>query len=434
MGRTQLRTLAAASLAFALGTGALARPAAPAPATAWLNGRWFDGQQFQQIDLYSIGPRLTLKRPRRIDRTVDLSQTYVTPAFGEAHNHNIPSPDTDATIRTYLTQGIYYVMIQANLPDAPSTLAGRINTPSSIDVAFADGVFTAPGGHPSALVRRNIASGGMHDVDLHDGFILAAPSRDDVDRLWWRVVRPHHPDFIKIILVYSEDRLAGVPVPQNSDRYGLDPSLVPYIVRKAHGEGLRVSAHVESAKDFEIAVDAGVDVIAHFPGFWPDPARISPRGPGIYLVSDSAAAKAGRNRVTVITTLGEALRTFATDKAYAAVGEQMVDVYRRNLARLTAHGVRLAIGSDQFRGSSIPEALELHKAGLLPASALLRALSIDAATAIFPKRAPFGPVEGAPADFLVLPNDPLADFTAITRIIRRVKAGVDLPEAAKDRA
>ncbi len=424
MGRTNVRTLIPIVAVVVLAVPVLASQAPRI--TAWTNARWFDGTRFTPMDVYTVGPRLTLKRPARIDRRVDLMHGYVTGAFGEAHNHNIPSADTDATIRTYLAQGIYYVMIQGNQPGVPQTLAGTVNTPTSVDVAFANGLFTAPGGHPTALVRRNIANGGMTEVDLTDGFILAAPSKDDVDRLWARVVRPHRPDFVKLVVVYSEDREAGVPVPANNDRYGLDPALVSYIVRKAHGDGLRVSAHIESARDFDIAVSAGADVIAHFPGFWPDPARIAAKGTAIYAISDAAAAQAGRHRATVVTTLGEALRTFESDTKYAAMREEMLRVYRVNLARLSAHGVRLAVGSDQFRSTSVPEAVALAKAELLSPAALLRALTIDTPATIFPRRAPFGLAEGAPADFLVFDDDPLADFSAITRIARRVKAGEEL--------
>ena len=52
-------------------------------------------------------------------------------AFGEAHNHNIPSGDTERTIRTYLEQGIFYTMIQTNVQEAPAKLKGLINRPDS---------------------------------------------------------------------------------------------------------------------------------------------------------------------------------------------------------------------------------------------------------------------------------------------------------------
>ena len=47
----------------------------------------------------------------------------------------------------------------------------------------------------------------------------------------------------------------------------MDPALLKTIVQKAHGAGLRVSTHVESAADFHNALMAGVDEINHTPGF-----------------------------------------------------------------------------------------------------------------------------------------------------------------------
>jgi hypothetical protein len=413
---------------MALALPAVVHPAADARAiTAWTNGKWFDGTAFRSVDVYSIGDRLTLKRPRAVDRTVDLAGRYVTGAFAEAHNHNIPGGDTDENIRTYLKQGILYVMIQANVPEAPGELAGRVNAPGTLDVAFANGLFTAPGGHPTALVERNIRNGGMTDADRHGGFLHPVATKADIDREWEARIRPQHPDFIKIVLAYSEDRVAGIPRPADSDRHGLDPTLAAHIVERAHRDGLRVSAHVESAYDFDVAIDAGADVIAHMPGFWPAETRIAAKGTAQYKISEASARKAGRRRVAVITTVGESLRNIADGGKRAALREPLLDVFRHNFSMLARHGVRIAIGSDQFRSTSVPEAIDIQKAGLLTPAAALRALTTDAAATIFPKRAPFGLAEGAPADFVVFDADPLEDFSAIQRVGMRVKAGRELP-------
>jgi len=388
--------------------------------TAWRNGLWFDGVRFKPIDVYSIDDRLTLTRPRTIDRTVDLAGGYVTAAFGEAHTHQVTSGDADPSVRRYLQQGIFYVMSQANVPQARERLGARVNVPSSVDVAFAGGGFTAPGGHPTALVTRNIRQGGMTPDDLNGGFLNSVASIEDVDRAWPRV-RAQRPDFIKMMLVYSEDRVAGLPRPTDSDRHGLDPALVPRIVELAHQDGLRVSAHVESAYDFDVAAKAGVDLFAHLPGFWPDPARIASKGLGIYRISDDSAKRAGRYKARAVTTIYETLK---------AVSDPMRDLLRHNLEILSRHGVTIAMGSDQFRTTSVAEAMQIHEAGIMTPLALLRALSVDAAATIFPNRAPFGLAEGAPADFLVLDGSPLSDFTAIQRIRMRVKAGRELQLAA----
>ena len=49
---------------------------------------------------------------------------------------------------------------------------------------------------------------------------------------------------------------------------GLDAKLVPKIVEKAHAAGLRVSAHVDMVTDYRIALAAGVDEMAHLPGYY----------------------------------------------------------------------------------------------------------------------------------------------------------------------
>jgi hypothetical protein len=377
--------------------------------------------------MYSVGGRLTAKRPNSTDRTVDLAGGYVTPAFGEAHNHNIPGGNTAEMIRTYLSQGIFYVMIQANVPQAREQLKGLINTPASIDVVFANGAFTAPGGHPSALVERNIKSGGMSVADRDGGFLLPVSSVEDVNHQW-RHVTQQRPDFIKMILVYCEERGYGWTPPEGSDRYGLDPNGIPrQIVQMAHHDKLRVSAHVESAADFEVAVTAGADIIAHMPGFWIDTRRIAQKGAGIYEISDEFARRAGRQHMTVVTTIGGALHDLDSDPALGGFRQAMLDVYRHNFEILAKYGVRIAIGSDQFRSTSIPEALAIQKASLMNPASLLRSLSSDAADTVLPNRAPFNLSEGAPADFLVFDTDPVSDFTAIQHVRLRIKDGRELP-------
>jgi hypothetical protein len=404
-------------LLFALGAAAAQGP----ETVAWRNGAWFDGTAFRRVDVYSIGDRLTLKNPSKVDRTVDLTGRFLMGAFGEAHNHNIPSGDTERTIRTYLEQGIFYVMVQTNVPEAPAKLKGLISRPGSVDVLFANGNFTAPGGHPTALVRRNIANGGMTNEDLDGGFLQPVRSREDVDRVWSTRVKRQQPDFIKLTLVYSEDRVAGVPRP-DSDRHGLDPSLASYLVSKAHGDRLRVSAHVESAYDFEVAVAARADLIAHLPGFWPDADRLKAKGPGIYRISEDAARRAARQGTVVITTVGDVLRTNATPDARGLV----VDMLRWNFDVLKRHGVKIAIGSDQYRSTSVPEALTIAQAGLMTGAEVLQSLSVITPAAIFPQRAPFGLAEGAPASFIAFDRNPLEDLESITRVSLRVKGGREL--------
>ena len=50
--------------------------------------------------------------------------------------------------------------------------------------------------------------------------------------------------------------------------------------------------------------------------------------------------------------------------------EPILDALRHNFEVLSKYGVTIAIGSDQFRSTSVQEALEIHKSGLMPAAVL----------------------------------------------------------------
>ena len=69
-------------------------------------------------------------------------------------------------------------------------------------------------------------------------------------------------DLVKVYLLGSERYEAG-----GGADTGLDPALVPVIVRGAHARGLPVVAHLETAADLRVAVEAGVDVAGHLPGY-----------------------------------------------------------------------------------------------------------------------------------------------------------------------
>jgi imidazolonepropionase-like amidohydrolase len=183
-----------------------------------------------------------------------------------------------------------------------------------------------------------------------------------------------------------------------------------------------VSAHVESAYDFDVAVAARADLIAHLPGFWPDAERIKTKGPRIYRISEDAARRAARQGTVVISTVGDVLRENTAPDAQ----RQVIDVLRWNFDVLKRHGVKIAIGSDEFRSTSVPEALAIAQAGLMTRAEVLQSLSVTTPTAIFPQRAPFGLAEGAPASFIAFDRNPLEDLESITRVSLRVKGGREL--------
>lgn len=404
-----------------------AQSASSTPVVALTNGRWFNGTAFEpRVAMYSVDGRLTLTRPARVDQTIDLTGTWVVPPFGEAHNHNLSNGTTEAedrvAVRRYLDEGVLYVKSQGNLP--PSEELKRrlpINQPGAVEVAFSHGSLTATRGHPTVLVNAVLAAGGFpgHTPEsLADLRYFTIDSAADLERKWPALLA-YRPDFIKAILVFSEEYdgaagpLATAPaVVGRTVRRGLNPRLLGAVVARAHADRLRVSTHVSTATDFRHSVEAGVDEIAHLP-----PRRASAVDEDTTLSSE-VARLAARRGITVVTTLALPDSGDATTRAVLRRRQQA------NLRLLLESGVAVAIGSDEPSDSSLREALYVHGLGVVDTARLLRMWTETTAQTIFPNRRIGRLTEGYEASLLALEGDPIADFQNVRRIRLRVKQGV----------
>jgi imidazolonepropionase-like amidohydrolase len=383
------------------------------------NGRRFDGRGFVPGTFYVVNGALTFRRPGHVDRTIDLTGKYVIPPFGEAHNHNLVWSDEAGFSRLknrYLADGIFYVKNPTNLPRARAPLAGRINIPTSVDAVFSNGGLTASGGHPVEIVRPNR---GFTEADGEGAFYWVIDDLADLDRKWEKILA-QKPDFIKTTLVYSEEYEKRKDDNSYFGRKGLNPALLPEIVRRAHAAGLRVSVHLETAADFHNALVAGVDEMAHMPGFAADEKM----GLSRYEISEADARLAAKRRVVVVTTLGEMIDgLYGKDGALLPERRGLHDMIVHNLQILLKHGVPLAVGSDQYGETSMPEALKLYRLKAFDNLTLLKMWCEETAATIFPNRKLGHLKEGYEASFLVLGGDPLHDFNNVQKIEMRVKQG-----------
>jgi imidazolonepropionase-like amidohydrolase len=384
------------------------------------NGRRFDGKKFVQGTFYVINSTLTFRKPDHVDRTIDLTGKYVIPPFGEAHNHNLVWSDEAGFSRLknkYLADGIFYVKNPTNLPRTRAPLASRINIPSSVDAVFSNGALTASGGHPVEIVNPNR---GFTEADGEGAFYWVIDDMADLDRKWERVLS-QKPDFIKTMLVYSEE------YEKRKDdekffgrRRGLNPALLPEIVRRAHAARLRVSVHLDTAADFHNALMAGADEMAHMPGCAADEKVSLSR----YEISEADARLAAKRQVVVVTTLGEMIDgLYGKDGALIPERKGLYDMVRHNLQILQKYGVPIAVGSDQYGETSAPEALRLYRLKAFDNLTLLKMWCEETAATIFPQRKIGHLKEGYEASFLVLGGDPLQDFNNVGKIEMRVKQG-----------
>ena len=388
----------------------------------FLHGQWFDGQKFRNKRFYSVNGVLTSKKPVRVDSVVDLTGKYVIPPFGEAHNHNVEdSGRIDELIQKYLQDGIYYVKNPNNLPKARASLLNKINIPTSVDVAFANGGLTASGGHPLGIVKRNLERGAKPEDWAEGGFYFIVDKLADLDRKWGRVLAGE-PDFIKTYLLYSEEYEKRKQAEKYFAWKGLNPTLLPEIVRRARQAGLRVSTHVETASDFHSALIAGVDEINHTPGFRPEDGDWAKYDSSRFKISERDARLAARNRVTVVTTLVSAIDR-ALQKKEGEPFNEIRNLLVQNLQQLKKHDVHIAIGSDSYRQTSLAEALNLRKLQAFDNRTLLKMWCETTAATIFPKRKIGHLKEGHEASFLVLNDNPLQDFASVQKIDKRFKQG-----------
>lgn len=419
--RSFLTNTAATLVGLAL--GAKADGQQPTSKTyAFINGKWFDGQNFENKRFYSVKGVLTSQKPIRVDSAIDLTNKYVIPPFGEAHNHNVENPQSiDELVRKYLQDGIFYVKNPNSLPNARTSLIGKINIPTSIDAVFANGGLTASGGHPLGVVKRNLERGANPEDWAEGGFYFNIDNLPDLDRKWEKILSGK-PDFIKTYLQYSEEYEKRKEDDAYFDWRGLNPALLPEIVRRAHLAGLRVSAHIETTTDFHNALVAGVDEINHMPGFRPEKGDWTKYDSSRFRIVERDARLAARNRVVVVTTLVSAV-DHALQKKEGEPFKELRDLLVQNLQLLREHHVPIAIGSDSYRQTSLVEALNLHKLGAFDNRTLLKMWCETTATTIFPKRKIGLLKNGYEASFLVLNDNPLQDFANVQKIDKRFKQG-----------
>jgi len=376
---------------------------------AFTNGWWFNGHSFARTPAYAVDGNLTFRRPARIGSHIDLGGGYVLPPFGEAHNHNVePLNKIDPLVARYLQHGILYVKNPDCLPGTRAQLRGKVNAPESIDVVFAYGGLTASGGHPMEVVKRGIDRGYWTEKQGEGQFYVTVDTPAELVAKWPGLLATN-PDFIKTFLLYSEEYTARKNDPAFFAWKGLDPALLLRIVEKAHAAGLRVSTHIETAADFHAALVAGVDEINHMPGFRPA-SDVHKHPESTFEVSEEDARFAAKHGTVVVTTL-------------AGSGDKNDTLNARNLRLLHTAGVKLALGSDDYRSDTVPEARYIASLHVFDNPTILKMWCETTAQTIFPKRKIGELREGFEANFIVLEGDPLREFSNVTKVKLVVKRG-----------
>lgn len=427
--KSRMLTIAALGLLFGV-LGAQAGP--PTPIYAFMNGRWWDGFRYEEHTYYTVDGVLTSKPPAYVDQIIDLHGGFVIPPLAEGHNHWVEPSKVDDYNACYLADGVYYVRDMANFTVLVDQFRDKVNLPTSVDWVSAMTPFTGPGGHPVEIIDQFIGFGILPkdwkpDYDKEGEFVVST-EKDIADR--FDILIRQHPAYVKAFLLYSDHYEENLKDPKaTGNERGMDPKLLPYLVKRAHAAGLKVMVHIYSAADFRNAVAGGADEIVHFPG-----TGYKAGGPvDEFQITAADAQAAAKAHIPVTSTLSWLGMLKNEDPAHYQVAKDQIVIPNMNL--LKSAGVRILIGSDEFRRDVLPELQALRTLGIFSDAELLRMDTELTAQATFPSRKIGKLTDGYEANFLVLDRDPALNLDNINSISLRVKQGrrIFVPASAVSR-
>lgn len=393
----------------------------------FVNGRVFNGQHFQKQEFYIQEGIFSFREPARVDSVIDLGNGYVIPPFGDAHTHLFSRvEDFSKHNDLFIKDGVFYAMNQDPIYTLTDTVIALAEQKSTVDISYTRGVVTASWNIVAGLYRQFGEQGmfgekkSLQELDTKNVFLM--DDRNDLINKW-PLLEEKNPDFIKIIIAFSEEQEKRKNNPGYSFELGsysmtpgIDPELLTPLVNRAHMTGLRSSVHIETAADFRLAVKSGTDFIAHLPGSW----QVGVEKTGYsdlnrWKITHGAAKQAAEKNVIVITT--------AIPPEDTPHPDDYSEIHTHNIALLENRKVPIILGSDRFDKTIRAEVFYLKELGVFDNRTLLNRLTLDTPRAIFPDRKIGKITEGFEASFLVLEKNPLADIKHISTIRMRVKEG-----------
>jgi imidazolonepropionase-like amidohydrolase len=404
-------------------------PSSPAegPPYALVGGRWFNGTGFTEETVYVVDSVLTRTQPAEVGETIDLAGGWVIPPVAESHTHTITS--VPSRIDLFLELGVFYAGVMNAYASEWATVESMFGGPESVDIRVALAGFTASDGHPLQIGLRS----GRTAEELDGDWLNLVDSEADVDARWDAFLATG-TEAVKVFLVNSEEYAERHGNPDIDTRYrGLDPTLLPGIVERAHAAGLPVVVHVRTAADYRTAVAAGVDEIGHTPGFSMGPGTLEELEDSALLAelddpdrftitAEDAAATAAAGVAVHTTLLGIEEVPSGLPADVEEVVEKAIAVSREvqttNVTRLLDAGVPMLIGSDAGEETVVDEIGYLERLGPFTPLELLVAAAVTSPRALFPGRSIGRLEDGYEASFLVLGSDPGVSLAAALADIR----------------
>jgi len=389
---------------------------------------------------------------KRAASDVDGQGGTLLPGLVDLHTHTgstsfppwrIGMPDVEANLAAFLYAGVTTVLDLGSL--SPEVFRERQRVASGTHLGprlfVAGPIFTAPGGHPTEVLRAFLPW-------YLRWYVLPRATREvatpQAAQSAVAALLAEKPDVLKI----ADDAATG-DVPR------LAPETMTAVVAAGHAAGIRSIVHIGDSREAIDAVKAGADALAHAP--WREE------------ISDAAVAAIAAAHVPVVPTIAvwDLIGTpraspadFLPIEAEVAAAEVRAAIFekgpeldaatvavfhaaaaaraarRANVRKLRAAGVTILPGSDALNPGNLPGAalhLELAKlveAGMTPGEAL-RAATLENARFLAGASADFGEVAvGKRADLVLVNGDPTNRIEELGKISRVILGGVWLERRA----
>ena len=400
-----------------------------------------------------IGPAKKIKEPANA-QVIDGEGKFLMPGMIDAHIHFFQSggiytrPDV-VDLRKIVPYEKEKAFGLNNAADYMHRYL-RLGITSVIDVGGPFANFTIRDSIAKTTIAPNVlVTGPLFSIVEDDYFgpdkpIEKIASEKEADALFAKML-PYKPDFIKIWYIAN----AANPAEKNFP-------LIKYIAEQTHKNGLKLTVHATELKTAQLAVEAGADILVHsisdevipdefvkilrdkkisyiptlivgsnyykaLSGKLPHhPQDLGWANPFAYGSLTDPEAMDETNMPPVLNMLRKSGIPTSENKADS--------ISAINLAKLVKAGVNIATGTDagnistMHASSYIQEMEAMQKAGLSIAK-ILKASTINAATA-FGKEAQWGSIEkGKIADLVLLDKNPLESLQHLISIHSVFKNG-----------